>query len=554
MEWKKKNNFSTIKEVVLNNLNISEKEYNEWFSKEYKIKNLDLVAEKIKSYNKNDLITIVGDYDVDGTTSTAIITRVLKTLGYNVKYRIPKRKSEGYGLNPLIIDEITTGMIITIDNGISAIEAINKAKEKGLYVIVIDHHQKGATLPNADIIVDPHIEDDSTFKNYCAGGLAYKLIQMLTDDENLINTSLSLAALATVADSMPLIEENYIIVKKGLKTLVSKTGRNCGLYSLLEANDCQNIVTEKDIGYKIAPCINAPGRLYDDGGKIVTAQLLWDGNLKVSEKTANLILDINEKRKVLKETGLNNIKRNIYENNLQDNFPLIIYEPNIDEGVVGIIAGKLAEDFKKPVIVFTDSEDLSVLKGSGRSYGDFDIFKFLNAHADEFTSLGGHPAACGLSILRENFNHCQNLLTTIKKSNDKDNVLYYDLEIDLEKDNIDEIYKELMNYAPYGVKNSNIIFHIKNFKCVGKKTNEYYLQVGNKKQHIKFLNPKIDGIAFDSTEKYLAMGTPKNLELIGTLSLNHFNDYKKIQIEVIDFKKIEKQDFKTELQKLLYSV
>lgn len=548
MEWKKKNKYKTISEVVLHNMNTTETELKSWSSKEYVIKNITKAVKLIKEF-KEKVIYVIGDYDTDGITSTFILVRALRKMGYTVYYRIPKRITEGYGLNPTIIDDITItdALLITVDNGIKANEAIQKAKEKGLTVLIIDHHLANRDeLPNADLIIDPHIEDISTFKDYCGAGLSYKLISNMTNDKNLLDISLSAACIGTIADVMPLVEDNRNIVKNGLKTLISSSGRNCGLYCLLESLDLQEIITEGDIGFKLAPCLNAGERMYNGGSMTITECLLLDDDISVGRKNSKAIINVNEYRKKSKENGLLKVKMNIAENKLTNDYPLMIYEPNLNEGVVGIIAGKIAEIMKRPTIIVTDSHDKDILKGSGRSYGDFDLFENLSLIKDEFYKFGGHAGACGCSIRRDNFEQCKKELqkrcTTVFED---DNNILYDLEINYE--DIENKYNELKEYAPFGNGNEKVVFLIKNFK-IFPKYNKYFSIMGDKQQHIKFFGKNVDAIAFDSTEKYQAMGNPKTLDIIGTLSTNHYKGKSTIQIEVIDFKKTKEEQLVTPLQ------
>ena len=562
--WKKKNEkVTTIEEVIINNLNLKNiNEIKKWFNKDFYIKNIDKIANYLLS-NKEKNITIVGDYDCDGITSTTILYRTLKELGFNVSYRIPKRKTEGYGLNPIIIDEIESGILITLDNGIAAFPAIDKAKEKGLTVIIIDHHlpvmeNDKIVLPNADIIVDPHIEEKSIFKNYCAAGLAYKLVLLLTDDINLLNTANSLACIGTIADLMPLVEENYVIVKKGLKTLTLKdnTGRNIGLFSLLRKTGLDDLITETDISFKLAPCINSAGRLYDDGASYVMKLLTCEEDIEKADKMSDALLLINDERKKKKENGTEKVKENIIKNHLENDFPLIVYEPNIEEGVIGNIAGNIKELYKRPCIILSDTTDSNIVKGSGRTYGDINLYELLSPYSDDYYSFGGHSGACGISIKKENLQNCLSKMqnnTSINLTVDEDN--YYDLEIDTEKDDIVQICKDLLKYTPFGEGNKKIVFKI-NYKCFAKNGKDYSSIMGSKKQAIKLYGKGYSAVSFDGAEKYLALGSPKNLVLYGTITINHFNGNIFPQIEIIDFYKANKNTDKilTELQKKLYSI
>ena len=280
--WVQKNpEHKTIKDVVLANTGMTEDEL--LIPKEhYHIDRLDEAAEIIKATAKTDTpISVVADYDADGICAAAVMWMLLRELGVKPKIRIPRRFSEGYGLSENIIDELEPGLLITVDNGIVAHAAIQKAKEKGFYVIVTDHHlSDGISLPNADVIIDPNaIPGSADFNGYCGAGIAYKLaVEILGKDHPLVPVLLSFAAIATVADVMPLIHENRFIVKDGLESMTGK-GRTIGLLALLERCGFESYITAKDIGFKIAPVLNAPGRLEDDGAMKSLRQLVFNGGI-----------------------------------------------------------------------------------------------------------------------------------------------------------------------------------------------------------------------------------------------------------------------------------
>lgn len=234
---------------------------------------------------QNKKITVIGDYDADGVTGTSILTMGLKEYGFtNVSYRIPRRISEGFGISDSIIDEINEGLIITCDNGIAGLSAIKKAKEKGLSVIVIDHHSPvviddQTILPDADHIIDPHaIPGSADFNGYCGAGLAYKFICALFDGNKQITQKyLGLAAIGTVADVMQLREENYVLVRNGLKALTIPTLCTKGLQALLSVLNLYKDIKSSDIAYRIGPTINSASRMNDAGATSAVELLTYDG-------------------------------------------------------------------------------------------------------------------------------------------------------------------------------------------------------------------------------------------------------------------------------------
>ena len=305
MLYVKRNDFKSIKEVVEYNTGMSAEEFTVDVRDGF-IKNLDNAVKFAKEFlktNSTSKITIVGDYDCDGIMATGIMAIAFRLYGVEVETRLPKRFSEGYGLSEKIIDEIDEGLIITVDNGIAAVKAIEKAKKKGLSVIIIDHHlplsytidgNKKIILPDADVIVDPAAEDESDFSNYCGAALAYHFARKLLPDMKLKNL-LVLASIATVADVMPLVGPNRTMVKDGLK-YINQGVSVPGLKALLENIELTN-VQESDYGFKLGPLFNAPSRMYDNGADKALALISSDyDNPRIKHRAAFLV-KTNELRK-----------------------------------------------------------------------------------------------------------------------------------------------------------------------------------------------------------------------------------------------------------------
>ena len=275
---KKRDNALTEEEVILRNTGYETIEAFLDTNKDYVIKDLDVLANNLKEHIKNnELITIVGDYDVDGVTASSIMYLTLKELGANVRVRLPRRLSEGFGLSEKIVDEITEGVILTVDNGIAAINPILKAKEKGLTVYVTDHHLPNeGKIPEADMVIDPHLENAADFENYCGAGIAYKLSNLLIKDKVFNNKMSCLATLGTVCDVMKLNEDNRKIVIDGLDNMCKEDQLTFGLYCLLKKAYKDTKVTMTDIGFTFGPMLNAPGRLEDRGALESLKMLTFD--------------------------------------------------------------------------------------------------------------------------------------------------------------------------------------------------------------------------------------------------------------------------------------
>lgn len=554
MGWIKKDGAANIEEVVLRNTGY--KDINDFLygsKKEYTIKYLEEAAAMIKKAIAKGLqITIVGDYDADGVSSSSALSLPLQKMGAKVKVRLPKRLSEGFGLSTKIVDEIDSGLIITVDNGIVAFEAIELAKSKGLQVIITDHHlmDESGKLPNADIIIDPHIPGTADFDEYCGAGIAYKLAQLLIpEDEQTLKKCSCFAAIGTICDVVPLVEENRLIVIEGLKNMVTYNCRTTGLYSLLRAMDLDRKITEENIGYKIGPVINAVGRLYDDGAMKAYEVLVYDGPFK--ENIGQGLVEINETRKKLVAEGIDKIYSNIKANCLFGDYPLVIYEPGIPEGIVGILAGRLAEEKNVPTFVFTDSDDPNVYKGSARSACGVHLKDLLDSVSSTLYKYGGHAEAAGISVEADKFDEMiaalsENIPEPIEVKNR--DTIYYDLEISI--GDFENTLEELAKYAPFGKGNEQVVFKIDGFE-LSPRYSSFYGTVGDHNQHLKLYGVGVDAMGFDLVTKYQTMGEPKRLNLIGTLGENYFMGRTSKQINMSDFTDAGKKAEKSNLAKLL---
>ena len=528
----------TIQDVVLRNTPA--------FSRKndvYTVKEMNNAVAVLKQFIANGRpIALVGDYDVDGICAASIIFLAITSLGGNVKVRLPRRFSEGFGLSEKIVGEISEGLLITVDNGIAAIEAVQKAKDKGLTVIITDHHLRSESgeLPNADIIIDPNaVPDSADFTGYCGAGIAYKLAALLLGEGNaLLPKLLSLAAIATVADVVPLVEENHSIVRNGLAAMLSEEGRTVGLGALLEVCQMDKFITAKDIAFKIAPIINASGRLHDDGANIPFALLTFEGSHDAAINMAQNINETNEQRKAIKTREMAVIHETIENELLEQEVPLCVYVPGLSEGLMGIYAGELVERYKVPSLVFTDSEDPDIIKGSGRSCGGVHLKNLLDSCSDLLYKYGGHAEAAGVSVERNNFEAMKNRLMkcigSVPKVND--NILYYDLDITVDK--IQDAIREMERFAPYGEGNPEIVFRLLNFD-LAERFGSCYKTMGSNGNSIRLFGKDVVAVGFGMTERYIAINKPQKVNLVGTLSLNYYQGKTNVQIEIIDIKDVD---------------
>lgn len=469
-------------------------------------------------------VTIIGDYDADGIMASTIMKIGLSRYGVDAKVRIPRRFSEGYGLSEKIIDEIKEGLVITVDNGIAAITAIRKAKEKGLSVIVTDHHlpkkEDGkVSLPPADHIIDPWAYPDAEYAGYCGAGIAYRFIQELLPGQNTDDLKV-LAAIATVADVMDITGANWVLVKEGLDIL--NRGRMVpGLKQIIRYLDVDYFV-ESDFGFRLGPILNASSRLKDDGAADAFKVMSADYRDFTLPWSAKLLVENNQKRKEI-------TKKCLAEIPFQKERPIVVYDPDWMPGIIGLIAGHLCEEYGCPVIALTDREGSDgVLTGSARSIEGFHIKNLLEKCSKYLLSFGGHAQAAGLSLKKENlaaFEKCfKKACGPVPKGARKK----YDIEFN---SFTRQMVADLETFAPYGNGNPTPIFHmVYEFK------RPVYVGDGSS---FADKTEEMDFIAFGLTEKYLRCGKPKKVEMIGNISVKHFHGKTKPQFEIIDFEAAE---------------
>lgn len=559
MKWKQKNpSLKTICDVVKSNTGLSEKELlND--EKEYEIKEIKKVIELLDEASKNNtFVTVIGDYDTDGVTSSTEWEFMLRAKKIPHRIRLPKRHSEGYGLNVNIIDEIDEGIVLTVDNGIAAIPAIDKAKKKGLTVIVVDHHQPvvrdgKVILPNADIIIDPHaIPGQADFIEYCGAGLTYKIAEKwFNKDDYIMKKLVSFAAIGTVGDVVPLLGDNRKIVKKGLQSMVQNGGRSIGLLKLMQLFNLNERVTAEDIGFSLSPAINACGRL---GAPIAPKEadqalelLTFNGDFDTAASMADAIagrnlesgLSVNESRKEQVKKADKMAEEIIQNEAMYGDAPLVLALPNINEGIVGIVAGHLLEKYGVPVLVLTNSaKDPDVLKGSGRSIPSVNLKELLDKCKDDLLGYGGHPGAAGLSLRREMLDtfrdDLQDNIGEFKYVDSTEPT--YDLEI--KEEDIEKLIPELDKFGPYGNGNPQPVFLIRNFKLYPRESDMFVLS-GSEQEHISFFGAQTKMNAFWLHDKYVSLGEPKCLNLIGTLDVSYFKGSPYYGLKVIDMEKGE---------------
>lgn len=528
MNIKKNGICKTIRDIVICNTGMGESLLlND--DKDYKIKDAQRV---IKAMLQADTVTNVSDYDVDGITSAYIIKKLGKYLGITVNTRLPRRFSEGFGLSMAAIDEIDSGLLITTDNGISAIEPVHKAKEKGLTVVITDHHLSDGVLPDADLIIDPAVSKKGVdFEGYCGAGIAYKIAELVIEGDLLKELTI-IAAIGTIADAVPLIKDNRKIVKKGINYIregYSPMGLKVLLKNLLI--DEEHISAE-DIAFKVAPAFNAPGRLRDDGANLAL-NLLLSTDKEEANALAEEIISLNELRKELVEVAMSNTKSIIKSEGEVFSNPLIVVD-DMPEGIVGIVAGQLAESYNRPTFILVKDKDGNY-KGSARSPKGYHLKEMLDNVSDTLIRYGGHAEAAGLTVDKDKLEEFKAGL----KEQCSDRVLNapcigYDLEVSVE--DIREVAEELEKYAPYGEGNKAPVFYIRNYNLVPDRKGEAFKYLG-KNQKVLRLNGENDSsvIVFNNAAKYEEEGCPECISVVGTMKLNYWNGFVYPQLQAHDY-------------------
>jgi len=509
------------------------------------IKNMDTAVKRIKKHlKKNNKIIVFGDYDVDGVTSTALLIEFFKNTTDKIDYYIPNRFSEGYGLNEEAIKYIKEDMkgdlIITVDNGISSYKEIEYAKELGLDIIVTDHHSPPEQLPNCIILNVKQEGDMYPFKDLCGCGIAFKLAQALQRElelpKNLISAALDLVALGTIADIVPLVDENRTIVKYGLKQINSN--RRIGLSVLREVVGLKDKeINSGRIGFILAPCFNAAGRLEDAK---LGVELLLEENRDEALKLAKYLYEINRERQKVQEKG-EEFCKGLVERQYMDYDFLVLRVDDVSEGVIGIVAGKMKDLFYKPTLVLTKSEE-GYLKGSGRSIKGIDIYKEMREFSHLFLGFGGHEMACGFSIeedklelLREGLDKRAKEIKRISPD-----IFVPKLDITAEIDAQDltlELIKEISKLEPYGMGNPKPIFIIKNIEV----NTNWTKGCGNNNVHLKFSGKKdnvyLSGIGFSMAEKFENLGWPEQVDIAFSPEANEYKGRVNPQMVIEDIKK-----------------
>lgn len=517
---------------------------------------MTILWQKIREGKK---IRVIGDYDVDGVTSTHILMLGISVLGGNVSGDIPERMRDGYGLNERLIkeaieDQVDT--IITCDNGIAAKAEIALAKQMGLTVLVTDHHevpyeevngQRVEILPDADAIVDPKRKDDTyPYKEICGAVVALKCMQILFDlakdqqvisqtiETNTFEEMLEFAALATVCDVMPLLDENRILVKEGLSRM--ENSQNVGLRALIECADLLGKrLTVRHLGFQIGPCVNSMGRL-ETAKKAL--DLFEEKNFEKAMQVASELVELNSVRKTMTEEATAKAIQIVEEGMMEDTV-LVVYLEDCHESLAGIIAGRVREKFNKPCLVVTKTQE--GLKGSGRSIEAYHMRDGLQGVQELLTKFGGHKLAAGFSLEEENLDALRKKLNEKSTLTEKDleKQIMLDINLPIEYATLDFV-NELEILQPFGMKNEAPLFGrndltVKNMLVVGENRNVL-------KCKLQAANGKVaDGIVFQDVMQFeeAMKQNPKKMLLAYYPQINEYRGERSVQLVIKEYEIVE---------------
>ena len=490
----------------------------------YLMKDMEKAIDRVNK-GKKEKILIIGDYDVDGTTSTSMLYAYFKQREFDVLYYIPDRYKEGYGVSLESIDyadENSVKLIITVDCGIKAVNEVKYANSKGIDVIVCDHHLPDVDLPKAHSVLNPkQLDCRYPFKDLCGCGIAYKLItahNIKSANKLNIRSLLDFVALATISDMMPLIDENRVMVFHGLNEI--NNNPRLGLRNFLKSI---NKVDESKISFNIGPRINAAGRMKN--GKIIV-ELLTEEDANKANSLSNEVEYLNLKRR--------SIEKKVYESVIKkiDNtkYSNIIYGQNFSTGVLGIVASRLIEKSYKPTIIITDFDE-NLLTGSVRSVSGFDVYGALIKCEKFLYQFGGHKFAAGIKIEKSKLNaFIEHFEKTVQES--VDGIMFernykYDIEVPFSELTVKNV-KLISRMSPFGLENRRPVFRADNctiiddLKFVGKESQVV------KSYILDSFNTKLPFISFNKKDELINLKS--SINILFTVSINSYSETDQVEI------------------------
>ncbi|PWI31053.1 single-stranded-DNA-specific exonuclease RecJ [Flavobacteriaceae bacterium LYZ1037] len=506
----------------------------------YLMKDMDQAVERIQlALANNENILVFGDYDVDGTSSVALMSTYLKTRTEQVATYIPDRYDEGYGVSIKGIDfahDNDFSLIIALDCGVKAIDKVAYAKEKGIDFIICDHHRPGTNLPDAIAILDPKRDDcNYPFKELCGCGVGFKLIQALALNEGKsvdeLTEYLDLVATAIGADIVPIVGENRVLAYLGLQVI--NTNPRPGIKAIINQVKKEEL-TITDVVFIVAPRINAAGRM-KHGNYAVT--LLSETDYDLAEQYAEEIEAFNTDRREADQRITDEALQQIEINQEHEGFTTVVYHETWHKGVIGIVASRLIETYYRPTLVFTKSGDK--LAASARSVSGFDVYNALEACSEHIEQFGGHKYAAGLTLKEENYEAFKQAFEDeVSRTIDK-YLLVPEIKIDF-KINLQQIdnklWRILCQFAPFGPGNMTPIFMSENLRDTG-----YGKCVGEDDKHLRITVTqtgveKLVCIGFNLGDKLSLIKNKKPFKAVYSIDENHWQGNTSLQLKLRDLK------------------
>lgn len=557
MKWLRKGAYNTVKELVQANTGMSANDL-AYDARSYYYPGIKEAAELFMDHIKHgSKILVWCDYDTDGVDCKFIMSytlaRPMKIR--NIEILCPGRYSDGYGIKPSIVEQFAgTDLLVLCDNGIAAIEAVDLAREMGMDVIILDHHdprviEGQVVMPNANVIVDPHLTGGyimdgagnqiGEFRDLCGAGITWyfthevrSMCDWMSDKQKWYLDQIAYigATFGTVGDVVDLKDDNRRIVKQGLTNLNKGMGTS-GIRQLMYKLYLNN-VSSMDIGFLISPIINASGRLEDTGANRIAALLCTDANDEDAKKAlyaeVDRAIEVNKKRKAMTKESVERVVENYEANGGNDPF-IVCYDEYTVSGIVGLVASELVNRYHRPALVFAPSgKDDGVIKGSGRSIEGIGIKGLLDQIQQYLTTYGGHPMACGASLLIDNLDAFGDAVNAITPVLDTSDAIMYDLECTYTEAATKLAEQE--QFEPYGAGNPQPVYRINGVELC----EPGYM--GGDSQHVKFQTKDADILWFDGRKAYEDLGSPKMVDMLVTMSYHEFKDQVTVQMQVIDMK------------------
>lgn len=515
----------------------------------FALTNLREAVDRLRQALRSDeRIAVLGDYDVDGVTSTVLLTSVLQRLGLTPHFIVPRRLEEGYGLSRTAIDRVLEereiDLFIAVDCGTNSVEEVAYLRERGIDVIIVDHHRSKETTPADCTLINPHVMDppDQPWTNLCTVGLVFKLVHGLLKalrqedhvgaSEIILKDYLDLVAMGTIADLVPLLDENRILCRFGLRVI--RNNQRDGLAALLKISGVKagEMIRPMDISFRIGPRINASGRLAD---ATLPVQMLLSQDRKFCQESAQLLDDFNRERQdIERQITLDAEKQK--EAQLGEACGIILYDENWHAGVVGIVASRISRKFRRPAIILGSEGELA--KGSGRSIEGVSLVAILQECDDLLETWGGHPLAVGVSLRKENVPAFQTRFDHLVREACKGKRIEPEIEVArwLDLDDVNEqLLEELDMLHPFGQGNREPLFALRNL--ILRSPPEVFLD-----RHFRFKvldrqGKRIFGVAWKMADRIPPVG--ESIDVVVRIYWNFFNGRKFLQLELIDWRPAE---------------